>query len=88
MRGHREVRTCKLIALSEELRAWVILSSAEGEVGVFVMSGDAGRDLSILRNGFGFWGIGGDGVGVFVSPESGSESRAFSISSDSEVVGL
>lgn len=90
MRGHREVRTCKLMALSEELRPWVpILGSAKGELGLVVMSGDAGRDLSILSNGggFGFWGIGGDKVGVSpvsLDPELGGESRRPSIL---EIVG-
>jgi|SRR6267142_1439451 len=77
------------MALSEELRPWVpILGSAKGE-GVVVMSGDAGRDLSILSNGggFGFWGIGGDKVGVSpvsLDPELGGESRRPSIL---EIVG-
>lgn len=47
------------------------------------MSGDAGRDLSSLRKGFGFWGSGGicvKEVGESPSPGSGGESRGLSIS--------
>jgi hypothetical protein len=48
-----------------------------------VTSGDAGRDLSSRRKGFGFWVIGGirvDEVGESPSPESGGETHGLSIS--------
>lgn len=60
-----------------------ILGSTQGELGVVVISGDAGRDLSSLRKGCGFWGSGGicvEEVGESPRPESGGESHELSIS--------